>query len=103
MEQRTENTEGPVQSYQGLTRSEDDELRQLTWFSKTGDVSERTTARVSELLGRDRRAEVRDPRPNPGGPQDGEPTRLPANEMDGAAPMTCPNCGAIWRGRDRAR
>jgi hypothetical protein len=101
--QRDEVDEGPMNGGKGLTRSEDQELRQLTWFSKIGDVSEKTMARVLELLGRDRRAEVRDPRPDPREPEEYEPTTLPPIEMDRAASMVCPNCGAMWPDRDRAR
>ena len=50
---------------QELTGLEDAELRQLTWFGLAGDLSEKSQARIAELRSRDRRAEVRDPRPDP--------------------------------------
>ncbi|HEX4865932.1 MAG TPA: hypothetical protein VFV02_17820 [Acidimicrobiales bacterium] len=48
-----------------LTGLEDAELRQLTWFGLAGDLSEKSQARIAELRSRDRRGEVRDPRPDP--------------------------------------
>jgi hypothetical protein len=100
-----ENTgEGSADSRDGLTAVEDDELRQLTWFSSVGDLSERAVNRLWQLVGQDRRGKVRDPRPNPGAPEDDEmPTRLPPLEMDRTASSTCPNCGALLRYEDRAR
>jgi hypothetical protein len=87
----------------GLTAVEDNELRQLTWFSSVGDLSEKAVNRLWLLIGRDRRGEVRDPRPNPSAPEDDEmPTRLPPLEMDRTALSTCPNCGAFLYGEDRA-
>ncbi len=99
-----ENTgEGPAKSRDGLTAVEDHELRQLTWFSSVGDLSDRAVNRLWQLIRRDRRGEVRDPRPNPSAPEDDEmPTRLPPLEMDRTASSTCPNCGALLRDEDRA-
>ena len=77
-----------------LTPAEDHELRQLTWFSKVGHLSEQSAARLADLMARDRRTEVRDPRPNPSG--DGDElygTTLP--EPDRLAASTCPNCGFL--------
>jgi hypothetical protein len=54
-----------VTSDQKLNDLEDAELRQLTWFGLAGDLSEKSQARIAELRSRDRRAEVRDPRPDP--------------------------------------
>ncbi len=85
-----------------LTPAEDHELRQLTWFSKVGQLSERSAARMSELMARDRRDEVRDPKPNPSSPEDDEPSTLPPLQMDHTASITCPNCGSILSGADRA-
>jgi hypothetical protein len=100
-----ENTgEGLADSRDGLTTVEDNELRQLTWFSSVGDLSDRAVGRLWQLIGRDRRGEVRDPRPNPSGPEDDEmPTRLPPLEMDRTASSTCPNCGALLNSEDRAQ
>jgi len=54
-----------VTSDQKLTGLEDAELRLLTWFGLAGDLSEKSQARIAELRSRDRRAEVREPRPDP--------------------------------------
>ncbi|HUJ66245.1 MAG TPA: hypothetical protein VLX59_11945 [Acidimicrobiales bacterium] len=86
----------------GLTPAEDYELRQLTWFSAVGDLSERAVGRLWQLIGRDRRTAVRNPRPNPSSPRDDEPSTLPSLEMDRTASMTCPNCGALLSTKDRA-
>ena len=48
-----------------LGREEDNELRMLTWFKLVGNVSEMTRRRLTDLLARDRRKNVRDPRPDP--------------------------------------
>jgi hypothetical protein len=92
---RLRKLETPAGRHSGLTTSEDRELRQLTWFAKVGDISEKAKNRAFELLGRDRRSWVRDPRPNPGSPADDEVTNLPPLQMDPIASMKCPNCGAI--------
>lgn len=86
-----------------LTPAEDHELRQLTWFSKVGQLSERSAARLSELMELDRRSGVREPKPNPASPQDDEPTTLPPLQMDHVASITCPNCGSILPATDRPR
>jgi hypothetical protein len=99
---RVRNVETPAVDLQGLTTSEDRELRQLTWFSRVGDVSEKAKARVFDLLGRDRRAWVRDPRPNPSSPADDEASTLPPLPMDPIASTSCPNCGAILPDTGRA-
>ena len=100
-----ENTgEDPGDSDDGLTVVEDNELRQLTWFSSVGDLSDRAVTRLWQLIGRDRRAEVRDPRPNPSAPVDEDPpSQLPPLEMDRTALSTCPNCGAFLRDEDYDR
>jgi hypothetical protein len=100
-----ENTgEELADSHTGLTAVEDNELRQLTWFSSVGDLSDRAVSRLWQLIGRDRRGEVRDPRPNPSAPADEDPpTELPPLEMDRTALSTCPNCGALLRNEDRVQ
>lgn len=88
--------EGAAGGEQGLTSLEDRELRQLTWFSAVGDLSEKAVGRLWQLVGRDRRTAVRDPRPNPSAPaKDDEPTRLPPLELDRSTSAVCPNCGAL--------
>ena len=82
----------------GLTPSEDQELRQLTWFSRVGNLSERSRARLADLVSRDRRSEVRDPRPNPAAQiENGHPTSASAPGPDRISSMTCPNCGFVIR------
>lgn len=74
-----------------LTSAEDSELRQLTWFSKAGQLSEESLARLAYLTARDRRGSVRDVRPDPvsrdgdsvGAKLDPQPERT----------VTCRNCG----------
>jgi len=46
-------------------RAEDNELRLLSWFELAGSISDATKQRIAELRARDRRDEVRDPRPDP--------------------------------------
>ena len=76
--------------------SEDRELRQLTWFAKAGDLSDRSRSRLCELHQKDRRVDVRMPRPDPSNPLDEEPaSRLPPLGMDRAAAFACPNCGTL--------
>jgi hypothetical protein len=88
---------------QGLTVREDQELRQLTWFSAVGDLSDKAVGRLWQLIGRDRRTAVRDPRPNPTGPvEDDEPGRLPPLGLDRSASVVCPNCGSLLPTQDRA-
>ena len=48
-----------------LTKAEDNELRQLEWFELAGDLSESSQKRLVELRRRDRRTDVRNPRPDP--------------------------------------
>jgi hypothetical protein len=86
-----------VASRQAVTPAEDHELRQLTWFSKVGSLSEKAAARLTDLVARDRRIEVRDPRPNPSAPLTEESSNLPPLEMDRISLPTCPNCGSIIR------
>ena len=88
----------------GLTAEEDDELRQLTWFSMVGQLSDESEARLLELKGKDRRSNVRNPRPDPSVSRMGTP-ESPATppvlvHEPGAAPasFTCPNCGFVQRG-----
>jgi hypothetical protein len=102
MAKRVRRVEAPAASQSGLSTSEDRELRQLTWFSRVGDISERAKTRAFELLGRDRRAWVRDPRPNPSSPADDDVSTLPPLQMDPIASMSCPNCGAILPHQGRA-
>jgi hypothetical protein len=74
-----------------LTAAEDGELRQLTWFSKAGQLSEPSHGRLEDLKARDRRSGIRDPRPDPisrAGDEVGERLRL---DQDGS--NRCPNCG----------
>jgi hypothetical protein len=49
----------------GLTRDEDNALRQLAWFELAGDLSDWARQRIRDLRGRDRRENVRNPRPDP--------------------------------------
>ncbi len=85
----------------GLTPSEDRELRQLTWFSRAGQLSEKTLARLAYLMARDRRREVRDPRPDPSDPGDDDPRNpLPPPGLDRGGLMKCPNCGTVLTGTD---
>ena len=77
-----------------LSLEEDHELRQLTWFSKVGHLSEASTARLAELQDRDRRTDVRDPRPDPSCEEE-EPTATRLPEPDRLSGSTCPNCGFI--------
>jgi hypothetical protein len=96
--------EGAAASQHGLTSLEDRELRQLTWFSAVGDISDRAVGRLWALIGRDRRTAVRDPRPNPSAPaKDEEPTRLPPLGLDRSSSVVCPNCGALLPTQDGAR
>lgn len=74
-----------------LNSAEDAELRQLTWFARIGQLSAESQARLAELKARDRRTEVRDPRPDP-------TSRLadlsgPRIEPAAASSARCPNCG----------
>jgi hypothetical protein len=79
----------------GLTTSEDRELRQLTWFSLVGQLSQKSQGRVAALKGRDRRTDVRDPRPDPSATDDDAPPAPVLVERDRISSKTCPNCGYI--------
>ena len=85
----------------GLSPEEDHELRQLTWFARAGNLSERSVARLVELIGRDRRDEVRDARPNPSSPAE-EVSTLPPLHLEGGPEVVCPNCGALFHSDLRA-
>ena len=87
-----------VTSDQKLTGLEDAELRLLTWFGLAGDLSEKSQARIAELRSRDRRAEVREPRPDPIS-QDSAWQRIswtePSgsdSELDSEEFVSCQNC-----------
>ena len=54
-----------IRHRRALTKAEDNELRQLEWFELAGDLSEQSLKRLVELRKRDRRADVRNPRPDP--------------------------------------
>ena len=73
-----------------LTPAEDAEMRQLAWFAKAGDLSERSQARLSELRARDRRTAIRDPRPDPTTGSTGPATSF---RSERAVLSPCPNCG----------
>ncbi len=93
--------DGPAAESPGLSLAEDHELRQLTWFAKAGHLSERSLSRLCELHEKDRRVEVRSPRPDPSNPHDEEPaSRLPPLGLDRVATITCPNCGSLLRDPD---
>ena len=88
----------------GLTTEEDNELRQLTWFSLVGHLSDGSQARLLELRAKDRRRKVRNPRPDPSAsrmsiPDSPAPSREMASEQEvSPAYFTCPNCGFVQRG-----
>ena len=83
---------GGVSDLPRLSAAEDVELRQLAWFSKAGQLSETSQARLLELRARDRRDTIRDPRPDPSG---GRIEGAPSFGSDGAGrASTCPNCGS---------
>lgn len=88
----------------GLTSHEDNELRQLTWFSLVGQLSEASEARLLELKAKDRRTKVRNPRPDPSASRMGTPDtpstspRLPSEHESSDGQFTCPNCGFVQRG-----
>lgn len=46
----------------GLSRQEDDELRRLAQLAKLGDISEEMKTIMVDLLSRDRRSTIREPR-----------------------------------------
>lgn len=93
--------DGSVEAKRRLNALEDAELRQLTWFGLAGDLSEQSRERIEELRSRDRRDDVRDPRPDPisqesdgrryisdSGPDPSVDDRPEANRM-----ASCYNCG----------
>lgn len=88
----------------GLTAEEDNELRQLTWFSMVGQLSDTSHARLLELKGKDRRSNVRNPRPDPSVSRMGTPEApttppvLVHEQGTATASFTCPNCGFAQRG-----
>jgi hypothetical protein len=82
-------------SKEGLTSSEDRELRQLTWFSLTGSLSEKSKARILELAAKDRRSEVRNPRPDPSSYEEDDPTGRLFDARDRISSITCPKCGSV--------
>jgi hypothetical protein len=92
----------------GLTAEEDNELRQLTWFSLVGQLSDGSQARMLELRAKDRRNKVRNPRPDPSVSRMGTPDspttvpRLVTEQEPVAAYSTCPNCGFVQRGQQHA-
>lgn len=49
----------------GLTKQEDNSLRQLAFFELAGDLSDMARHRMMELRKRDRRSDIRNPRPDP--------------------------------------
>jgi hypothetical protein len=93
----------------GLSAAEDDELRQLTWFSMVGQLSDASNERILELRAKDRRAKVRNPRPDPAATRrlsvdtsmhSDTPLRsapLDAEPPVGPVQFTCPNCGFVQR------
>lgn len=84
-----------------MTLLEDAELRQLTWFGLAGDLSDESQDRLDALRAKDRRAAVRDPRPDPmSQDNDGrsyirspEPEPNTEAECDARARLRCSNCG----------
>jgi hypothetical protein len=50
---------------EGLTKDEDNTLRQLAFFDLAGDLSAQAQERMECLKRRDRRTTIRDPRPDP--------------------------------------
>jgi hypothetical protein len=88
----------------GLTPEEDNELRQLTWFSLVGQLSDPSQARMLELRAKDRRSRVRNPRPDPSVSRMGTPDapastpRLNSDHEAAAGNFICPNCGFVQRG-----
>lgn len=86
----------------GLTPAEDQELRQLIWFCRLGDLSDASTARLVDLIRRDRRLEVRNPRSDPSAhPDDGPSGARPKFEQDRYITVICRNCGAAVPLEDR--
>lgn len=106
MANRNRNSVGAdsASKQRGLTSAEDNELRQLTWFSLVGQLSETSEARLLELKAKDRRTKVRNPRPDPSASRMGvpdtpsTPPRLPSEHEPADGSFTCPNCGFVQRG-----
>lgn len=88
----------------GLSPEEDNELRQLTWFSLVGQLSDASQARMLELRAKDRRSKVRNPRPDPSASRMGtpespsSPPRLNSDHESATGNFVCPNCGFVQRG-----
>ena len=106
MAQRTSRRVQPKPDLEddGLTAEEDNELRQLTWFSMVGQLSDTSRTRLLELKRKDRRNKVRNPRPDPSASNMGTPDSptMPASLVHeggtATASFTCPNCGFVQRG-----
>jgi hypothetical protein len=49
----------------GLSKEEDNALRQLAFFELAGDLSAAAREKMESLLRRDRRSDIRNPRPDP--------------------------------------
>lgn len=91
----------------GLTPAEDNELRQLTWFSMVGQLSESSNERLLELRAKDRRTKVRNPRPDPSASRSSTDAPVPPPKLDpqahpAAGQFTCPNCGFVQRALPQA-
>jgi hypothetical protein len=91
----------------GLTPAEDNELRQLTWFSMVGQLSESSNERILELRAKDRRTKVRNPRPDPSASRSSTDAPVPPPKLDSqpqSVPghFTCPNCGFVQRAQPPA-
>lgn len=91
----------------GLTPAEDNELRQLTWFSMVGQLSESSNERILELRAKDRRTKVRNPRPDPSASRTSTDAPVPPPKLDSHAQsasghFTCPNCGFVQRAQPQA-
>ena len=91
----------------GLTPAEDDELRQLTWFSMVGQLSESSTQRILELRAKDRRTKVRNPRPDPSASRTTPvppvaAAKLESHPQSTPSQFTCPNCGFVQRALTQA-
>lgn len=86
----------------GLTAAEDNELRQLTWFSMVGQLSESSNERILELKAKDRRTKVRNPRPDPSTTRSSTDAPMPPPKLESQVQtvpghFTCPNCGFVQR------
>lgn len=68
----------PVALREPLTPEEDDELRRLHYLAQNGQLSPRSSTRIRELRGRDRRQTVRSPR------EFGEPDARPVVNRRGS-------------------